>query len=213
MPSNCKIFFFRTDFTGFMDDAEVRDGHLFYDMDKTTTYEWVVTKTKPITYEEKGFMSSKIVPMYFVKWDELLPINFQLESKTYTVTKKEITMKEKGLRRFKISTLLKKRVSRDAQPDLDEQDNKLTYKKRSIVTVPTKLALKFNGATKLGENLITPEMLRSTLDMRFLKSMKEASLMGMKKTRKLSNVVLVIILAAFIIGFILYGYFSTGGFK
>jgi hypothetical protein len=217
----CKVLFFGTNFSCYIDDAQVLDGNILIESgDKK--YEFIAGR--PVTFMQKSFMSKSFIPLYLCKWDEIIPVNFELDESTKRVPH-EIMKSDDVLSRMKISNLIKKakkvtKRSKNEYPELEIPEKQPTelqpdnyiYHKRNIDIVPTSIDLKFNGATKLKSGIITPEMLRSTLDMRFIKSMKEASILGVNK-KKLGGMAMMLMAAGVVIAFVLYGMYSAGLLK
>lgn len=201
--SDCALFFFDSEFNGSIQNGELIDGHIYFEMDNFK-YEWIPKEIKPINFYRKGLIS-RYVPMFFVKWDEILPINFDVEEVKEDVDKKEYM------------EMLQRQVVSETGKKLDTIKKKLKREpdrilKKTLITRPylaTDMDLNFQGRTKIKSKdgkikTILPEMLRSTADMRFLKSMKEASMMTGKKGFRFRNLAIAAIFIASVGFFTLY---------
>jgi hypothetical protein len=204
--TKCKIFLFNTDFNGYIDNAELNNGHIFYDFEtedkQKILYEWDASKMQSINLFQKSLLGASYIPLYFVKWDEIVPLNFQVNQEEKKMSKEEF---DKLLSRGYLDNGGNGKIPKKFK---ESRPTSVNVRKRTLVTEP--LDLNFSGKAKMGKNYITPELLRSTADMRFIKSMKEASLMGTKKRFKLGSMGFILLAVAFIVGFILYGLFTVG---
>lgn len=193
------VFFFDSEFNGFIDKAVLDNGSIFYENNESK-YEFPVADAKPIMFNKKSLFGG-LSPMYFVKWDELIPVNFEFYEKKEDILDEEI---EK----------IRKQIMEKENTKLDKIKEKIRPEKKNLIRksifTPVPINMNFSGALKMKGSdgkirTVTPEMLRSTTDMRFLKSMKEASMMTGKKAFKYKNLALALIFLASVGAFTLYG--------
>lgn len=207
--TNCMIFFFDTEFNGHFRKAELNNGSILFDMDDTK-YEFLTADVKPINFVKNTLFGGN-VPLYFVKWDELVPVNFELDKKIQEMPQEDYMeeIKRNVLGKVEKTTdkIIKKIPDRLKIRQKKEKDK---VESKSIVCTP--FNLKFSGKTKVNKKNVIPEMLRSTADMRFIKSMKEASMMTGKKGFRYRNLLLVLVFVGSVLAFTLYGMSYLGVF-
>lgn len=153
-----KQLIFDTGFTAEFSNKEITDGSIM-----TEDKEFIVDNARPIMLKKRGFFSrffgTSLVPLYLLKWNVLVPAGFDVEKKFGSLEDLVEELDDK-----KIKSRIKKIL---------KVDKKLA--KRSYIFKELKpLELKFPKVdVKEGESVITPEILRTTHDMRFLKNFKK----------------------------------------
>lgn len=172
-----------TDFTGEFKNNEIKEGSI--NIDKL---EFIVGKAKPILIHKKGllsrFLGSSVTPLYLLKWNTLLPAHFELEEKKG---------KLKELKSRIQSEEVKKDINKKMEKDKALGDREFIFRE----IVPLKVEFPVNKPDENG-NYLTPEMLRSTVDMRFLKGLKEYA--QPKGKRNFMNIIFIggIIMVVFV---------------
>lgn len=149
---------------------EVKDGKITIN-DK----EWVVDKAKPLLIPKGGFLSrffgDSIMPLYLLKWNILLPVDFEIQSKKMKYDEMLSLVKDEEL---------KEKLSNLAKEDVKVKDS--TWELKTLDAMDVKFP---RADAKENDFAITPEFLKSTSDMRFLKNMKNyASGEGTKFNKK-----------------------------
>jgi len=197
MGNKVLLFFFQSDFNGFADKGVLENGSILYEKGDSR-YEFVVGDVKPIMFNSGSLLKS-IQPMYFVKWDELIPVNFEIEENPVELDDSELDKIR--------SQVFAKKEETDSKIRKIIPKKKKVIRKSLVMLSPTQM--KFSGQTKVTgtdgkSRVVLPEMLRSTTDMRFLKSMKEASMMTGKRHFKYRNILLALVFIGSVGFFTLY---------
>jgi hypothetical protein len=125
--------------------------------------EWFVDKAKPILLEKKGFFSrwfggEAFTPLYFLKWNILLPVDWEY--------------KEKKMKFNELLASVKDEETRKKLEEIAKEDDKVkdsTWMLKELVPVSVLFP---KADAKEDEFAVTPEFIKSTADMRFLKNMK-----------------------------------------
>jgi hypothetical protein len=178
-----KQLLFDTEFTAEYKNQEIKDGSITIDK-----FEFIVDKAKPFLIKKKGFMSrflgTPVTPLYFLKWNILLPAHFKVEEKKG---------KLKDLKDKIQSEEIKKDIDKKIEKDKSLGDREFIFRE----LVPLNVEFPVNKPDKDG-NYLTPEMLRSTVDMRFLKNLKDYS--TPKTKRGFMNIIFIggIIMVVFV---------------
>jgi len=105
--------------------------------------EFIINDSQPILIKKKGKF---VNPLYILKWDSLIPMKMAIEREVITKEELEKNYDLKG-----------------------EIENSMVYKR--LVPMDVKF-IKTKPKSKIGNVTVTPEMLKDTIDLRFLKGMK-----------------------------------------
>ena len=141
MGKNAKALVFNTDFTVEHKKVKIKDGYITVD-DK----EFPVDGIRPVIMKKRGRYRE---PLYLLKWDCLLPAQFEL--------KKDNLSSKDLMSKFKMNQ----------EPEHD----KYTYK-RLVPIIPEFRKTKMQHSGLQNPMTILPSTLKDTTDMRFLKGMK-----------------------------------------
>lgn len=174
---------FDTEFTAEYKSEEIKDGSITIDK-----LEFIVDKAKPFLIKKKGFLSkffgTSVTPLYFLKWNILLPAHFKVEEKKgkLSILKDKIQSED-----------VKKEIEKKIEKDKSLGDREFVFRE----LVPLAVKFPVTVPDKDG-NYLTPEMLRSTVDMRFLKALKDYS--TPKSKRGFMNILVIggIIMVVFV---------------
>jgi hypothetical protein len=153
-----KQLLFDSDFTAEYKGEDIKDGSITIDK-----LEFMVGKAKPLLVKKKGFLSrflgTSATPLYLLKWNILLPAHFKVDEKKgkLNVLKDKIQSED-----------LKKDIEKKIEKDKSLGDREFVFRE----LVPMDVEFPVNKPDEKG-NYLTPEMLRSTVDMRFLKGLKD----------------------------------------
>jgi hypothetical protein len=153
-----KFLIFDTNHHAGYETMDIKDGKVSKD-DK----EWIVDKAKPVLLEKAGFFSrflgASLMPLYLLKWNILLPVDYEL---------KETKMKfDELLNSANLTDGMKKELQDILKKDEKVKDS--TWVLKELVAMDVKFP---RADAKENEFAVTPEFLKSTADMRFLKNMK-----------------------------------------
>lgn len=130
----------------------------------------------------KGMMGS--VPLFICAWNSLIPANFRIETK-----KKEVDEKTKE-KINEIGNIVQEK----------DKKEKCIAEFRELQAIEPVFA-----KTKL------PELMKSTLDMRFLAQLAQYAGEGAKKKMDIGKGVIILFIVSVVILFALYGAYQSGG--
>lgn len=153
-----KFLVFETNHHAQYMNEEVKDGSV-----SIGEKEWFVDKAKPILLAKKGFFSrwfggESFSPLYFLKWNILLPVDWEY--------------KEKKVKFNELLASVKDEETRKKLEEISKEDDKVkdsTWMIKELVPVSVLFP---KADAKEDEFAVTPEFIKSTADMRFLKNMK-----------------------------------------
>ena len=151
---------FHTDHTAEFVDGEVADGSMS-NQDK----EFIMDKAKPILIKKRGLFGRFFAghyPLYMLKWNILLPAQMEVREK---IGKLDELLD--GIESPKMKKKMEKMMKND-ETFKQYKDQKFIF--RELVPMPVAFPKPDVGE---GKSLITPEMLQSTHDMRFLRNFKK----------------------------------------
>ncbi|MFQ6119455.1 MAG: hypothetical protein ACE5KE_06170 [Methanosarcinales archaeon] len=171
-----KQLIFNTDYTAEFFSKKVKNGAIL-----TEDKEFVIDRAKPMMLKRNGFLSSifgsKSIPFYLLKWNILVPAQFKAK-----VTEGKL----KDLKGEIKSKIFREKIEKKIKEDREFGEKNYIFKE----LVP--LDLKFpKPDIKEGEALITPEILQSTIDMRFLKNFKTYADGGGISRKKIMDILFV----------------------
>ena len=211
-----KTLLLDTDFTGEIKKAKIHSGSMFVDK-----YEMVIDKSNPILLKT-GF--SGVSPLYILKWSSLVPIEFERVTKVvpadeankmikdegYMRVDYQDEVKSKGKLRSWFKAKLGKKKNTTAINTSPTMPNPINISPTTQVEyVPTKFEYRKLEMVKpeAGISKVRPELLRDTLDMRFLKGMKKygaekGGILGEEGIGK--GKVYLIAIGSLIFGFVLF---------
>jgi len=152
-----KYLIFDTNHHATFDTLEVKNG-------KTVTEdkEWMIDKAKPILLAKRNifsrFLGESLTPLYLLKWNVLLPVDFEIKEKKLKYNEMLDAVKDEDLKR-KLKAL----------SDEDTKVQESTWIFRELVAMSVVFP---KAEAKEDEFAVTPEFIKSTVDFRFLKNMK-----------------------------------------
>lgn len=195
MSNKAKAIFLDSNFTGEIKSVKIEGGNVIIDK----TYEHIIDETVPI--QIKGVMGS--TPMYILKWDSLVPIQFKKESKIITSDEADKIIQDEGY--IRIEPQQKKRTKGKLRRWMKERKQnptpEITYTTKPTHYEYRKLQV-IDLTDKYEKSKIQPSLLQETMDLRFLKNMKKYGVGSGGVTDK--NKIIIASIASMVFGMVLF---------
>lgn len=173
-------------------ESEIKNGVMI-----TKDKDFFLDKTRPFILRKKKLLGrifgDSVVPVYLMKWNTLIPAHFELHD-----SKAPLKEQLKHIKDAKLKKELEEAIK------VDEELGNKEYIYRELVPVELKFPevykKKETGADgKVTERIITPELLNSISDMRFLKGFKNYAGGGAGGKKNMMNILFIVGIGAFVV--------------
>jgi len=199
MPKRrAKAFLLDSDFSGTEVDFSIESGFTKIDVDKKNKFEFFVDRTRPIKIFRNGLLSKEVADFYLFSWKSLTPLEFEL--------RQELWKRDELYEKMRNANYTEEEIEK-LQKEVDKKEKEghnmdyLVFKTLEPIPVTKDHWAK----TEL------PAIMRDTVDMRFLKSLK--TYMEGGKGGGLGKGLIIIFAVVFILLVILYAMIQNGVFK
>lgn len=193
-----KAILLDTDFSGKEVNVSIESGFCNIDVDKNHKFDFFLDRTRPIKVGKDSLISKSTTDLYILSWKSLVPLELELRKEVWE--KKDVS---KNLKNENFTESEIERIMEDINKKEREGFNMdyFVYKSLEPVTIE-----KGHWAYTL-----LPTILRDTIDMRFLKSLKQYTEHGKGGIGgKGIGLAIGLVFMAFIV---LYSLVSAGVFK
>jgi hypothetical protein len=188
-----------SDFSGKEVDVSIESGFTKVDIDKTQKFDFFVDKTRPIKVFRDGLLSKEINDVYIFSWKSLVPLEFELRQEIW----KRDELYEK-MRRDNFTEDEIERVQKDIVKKEKEGHNMDYFVYKTLE--PVKITKDHWAKTEL------PSIIRETVEMRFLKALKQYT-EGGKGGGGLGKGIVIIFAVIFLVLIVIYSMVQAGVFN
>lgn len=186
-----------SDFSGVEVNVNIGGGFCQVDIDKNLKYDFFVDKTRPIKIIKKSLFGNKEKDLYIFSWKSLVPLEFELRKEIWKKEELVEKMRENNFTEEEIEKIIDDIRKKEAE---GYNMNYFVYKTLEPVIITSNHWSK----TEL------PTIVRDTINMRFLKSLKQY--VEPKKT-ELGRGMLIVLAILIIISIVFYSIMSSGAIK
>lgn len=191
-----KAILLDSDFSGQEINISIESGFTKVDIDKTQKFEFFTDKTTPLKIFRDGLLSKDVSDFYIFSWKTVVPLEFELRRELWKKDELYDMLRKENFTESEIE-----RMQEDIRQKEREGYNMDYFVYKTLE--PVEITKDHWTKTQL------PALMRDTVDMRFLKSLKMYA-EGVKGG--LGKGVVLIFAVVFMVLIILYAMFSAGVF-
>jgi hypothetical protein len=191
-----KAILLDSDFSGQEINVSIESGFTKVDVGKTQKFEFFTDKTTPLKIFRDGLLSKDVSDFYIFSWKTVVPLEFELRREIWKKTDLYDKLRQENFTESEIEKM---------QEDIRQKEREGYNMDYFVYKTLEPVEITKNHWTKTQ----LPALMRDTVDMRFLKSLKMYA-EGVKGG--LGKGVVLIFAVVFMVLIILYAMFSAGVF-